>query len=45
MTLKRVLRTGAFAIVASMVITAVYLLSPQALHRAMTAIASAVWGS
>jgi hypothetical protein len=42
MTGKKVLRIG---VVASLVAGVFYLASPQALHRAVAAIASAVWGS
>jgi hypothetical protein len=45
MTVKRLLRTGAVVVLASMVIVALHLVSPGVLHRAMTTIASAVWGS
>jgi len=45
MTVKRLLRTGAVAALAITAIAAFHLISPGALQRAMTAIASAVWGS
>ena len=45
MTVKRLLRTGAVAALATTAIAAFHLISQGALQRAMTAIASAVWGS
>jgi hypothetical protein len=45
MNVKRLLTTGAVGLLTSTVIAAFHLVSPGALQRAMTAIASAVWGS
>jgi len=45
MTVKRLLKAGALVVLASLMLGALQLVAPGALPRAMTAIASAVWGS
>ena len=45
MTVKRLLQAGLLGVLASLAFGALHLASPGTLHRALSAIASAVWGS